>query len=77
MTDPETLDCLVIGGGPAGLTASIYLARYRRSFEVIDAGYSSAELIPMSHNHAGFPDGIRGPDLSEPVRERVEWPGSR
>lgn len=57
------LDCLVIGAGPAGLTAAIYLARFRRRFRVIDGGASRAALIPISHNHAGFPDGIAGPAL--------------
>lgn len=57
------LDCLVIGAGPAGLTAAIYLARFRRRFCVIDGGASRAALVPRSHNHAGFPDGITGPEL--------------
>lgn len=57
------LDCLVIGGGPAGLTAAIYLARFRRNFIVVDARCSRAAWIPKSHNHAGFPDGISGQDL--------------
>lgn len=43
-TDP--LDCLVVCAGPAGLTAAIYLARYRLSVEIIDAGKSRAALIP-------------------------------
>lgn len=59
----ETLDCVVIGGGPAGLTAAIYLGRFLRRFVVVDAGDSRAALIPRSHNHAGFPDGITGPEL--------------
>lgn len=56
----EPLDCLVIGAGPAGLTAAIYLARYRRRFTVLDGGSSRASLIPTSHNLAGFPEGIQG-----------------
>lgn len=62
MTDAP-LDCLIIGAGPAGLTAAIYLARFRRRFRVIDGGGSRARLIPTSHNHAGFPEGIAGPEL--------------
>lgn len=57
------LECLVIGGGPAGLTAAIYLGRFRRRFLVVDAGCSRASWIPKSHNHAGFPDGIGGSEL--------------
>ena len=59
----RAFDCLVVGGGPAGLTAAIYLARYRRRFLVVDAGESRCSLIPTSHNHAGFPDGINGLEL--------------
>lgn len=59
----KPLDSLVIGAGPAGLTAAIYLARFRRRFRVIDGGASRARLIPISHNHAGFPHGIAGPKL--------------
>ncbi|MBY0430811.1 MAG: NAD(P)/FAD-dependent oxidoreductase, partial [Rhodospirillales bacterium] len=65
------LDCLIIGGGPAGLTAAIYLARYRRTFVVVDAGFSRADLIPTSHNHAGFPDGIRGGELLTRMRAQA------
>jgi thioredoxin reductase (NADPH) len=57
---PENVDCLIIGGGPAGLTAAIYLARYRRRVAVFDAGESRAALIPESHNYPGFPGGISG-----------------
>ena len=56
------LDCLIIGGGPAGLTAAIYLARYQRHAVVIDGGNSRAALIPESHNYPGFA-GIAGEEL--------------
>jgi thioredoxin reductase (NADPH) len=66
------MDCLVIGGGPAGLTAAIYLARFRRRFRVLDAGASRAAWIPVSHNHAGYPEGIAGKELLGRMRAQAE-----
>ena len=66
----DILDCLIIGGGPAGLTAALYLARYRRRFLIIDAGDSRAAQIPQSHNHPGFA-GISGPALLEKLRTQA------
>jgi thioredoxin reductase (NADPH) len=68
----DPLDCLIIGGGPAGLTAAIYLARFRRRFLLVDAGNSRAAKIPMSRNHAGFPDGIVGRDLLALMRTQAD-----
>jgi len=65
------VDCLVIGAGPAGLTAAIYLGRYRRRVVLVDSGASRATLIPLSHNFAGFPRGIGGTDLLTRLREQV------
>jgi len=70
------LDCLIVGGGPAGLTAAIYLARFCRTSRVIDAGKSRAAWIPRSHNHAGFPDGIAGPELLARMRAQAERYGA-
>jgi thioredoxin reductase (NADPH) len=64
------LDCLIVGGGPAGLTAAVYLARYRRAALVIDEGASRAALIPASHNYPGF-KGIAGADLLARLREQA------
>jgi len=75
MMSPNALDCLVIGAGPAGLTAAIYLARYRCRFLVIDAGASRASLIPLSHNVPGFPDGIGGTDLLRRLRDQARCYG--
>lgn len=62
-SEQDYLDCLVIGGGPAGLTSAIYLARYRRNVMVIDSGESRAALIPETHNYPGFAAGVSGKKL--------------
>lgn len=66
------LDCIIIGGGIAGMTAAIYLARFRRRLVVIDAGESRAQWIPRSNNHPAFPNGIRGEELLERMRAQME-----
>lgn len=59
----EDYDCLIIGGGPAGLTAAIYLARFHLSVLLVDGGRSRAAMIPVTHNHPGFSGGIAGSEL--------------
>ena len=67
----KVLDCVVVGAGPGGLTAAIYLARYLRDVLVIDDGRSRALWIPRSHNCPGYPDGIPGPELLERLRRQA------
>ncbi len=64
-------ECLIIGGGPAGLVAAVYLARYCRRTLLIDAGDSRAAWIPATHNLPGFPDGISGVELLERLRQQA------
>lgn len=71
------VDCLVIGAGPAGLTAAIYLARFRRRIAVVDSGNSRATYIPRTRNYPGFPDGISGPELLERLRSQAERYGAK
>ena len=66
------LDAIVIGAGPAGLTAAIYLGRFRRNFMVFDVGDSRASWIPTSHNHPGFPDGVGGLELLARMKAQAE-----
>lgn len=71
MRRDRIVDCCIIGGGPAGLTAAIFLARFRRTAVVFDAGDSRASWIPRSHNHPAFPDGINGEDLLARLRTQL------
>ena len=69
--DEPILDCLIVGGGPAGLTAAIYLARFHLDILVVDGGKSRAAWIPCTRNHAGYPDGIEGKELLSRMRDQA------
>ena len=69
------LDCLVVGAGPAGLTAATYLARFRRHILLADAGASRARWIPASHNCPGFPFGVAGNELLARFRLQADTYG--
>jgi len=73
----QPLDCLIIGGGPAGLTAAIYCARFLLTTLVIDAGGGRARMIPRTHNHAGFPGGIAGTELVKRIASQAIENGAR
>jgi len=77
MARPESgqLDALIVGGGPAGLTCAIYLARYRRHVVVVDSRESRAALIPATHNYPGFADGVAGSKLLEALVLQAETYG--
>ena len=75
MPEPLAVDCLIVGAGPAGLTAATYLARFRRHIALVDAGASRARWIPTSHNCPGFPLGVSGPGLLQRLREQAETHG--
>ena len=69
VNDPEVL---IIGAGPAGLTAATYLGRFRRRTLVVDGGAPRACWIPLSHNMPGFPAGVTGADILKRMREQAE-----
>ncbi|ABB74819.1 NAD(P)/FAD-dependent oxidoreductase [Nitrosospira multiformis] len=68
MKSTGVVDCLIIGAGPGGLTAAIYLARFRRHITIVDSGFSRAALIPTTHNCPGFPMGISGNEFLDRLR---------
>ena len=67
----DPFDCLIVGGGPAGLTAALYLARFHRRAVVVDKGEGRLRMIPRTHNLAGYPQGIRGVDLLDEMRDQA------
>lgn len=71
------VECAIVGAGPAGLTAALYLARYRRRIAVFDTRMSRATLIPRSHNCPGFPDGIPGDQLLQRLTRQGDRYGVR
>lgn len=63
----ESYDLVIVGGGPAGITASIYAAREGINSVVIDAGGlgGNAAVTERIDNYPGFPEGIGGRDLMD------------
>lgn len=70
-TRNDEVDCVVIGGGPAGLKAAVYLARFHPAVTVFHDSSSRAHSIPLSHNQAPFPGGISGMDLLRRMQDQA------
>ncbi|WP_110932974.1 NAD(P)/FAD-dependent oxidoreductase [Paenibacillus bouchesdurhonensis] len=71
-------DCIIIGGGIAGLQAAIQLGRYSAyDVLVIDDGVGRSTLCRKYHNILGWPQGISGEELRRRGREQAESVGIR
>src|SRR4051812_18099627 len=74
-SETQSIDAVIVGGGPGGLTAAVYLARYRRGVLVVDSSESRAALIPETHNYPGFADGIAGSALLDALAQQARTYG--
>jgi thioredoxin reductase (NADPH) len=68
---------IIVGGGLAGLSAAVYLARAKRELLVLDSGKSMARWEPKVENYLGFPAGISGRGLLERARRQACRYGAR
>jgi thioredoxin reductase (NADPH) len=74
----DRYDAVIVGGGPAGLSAAIYLARARRSVALFEAEKPGrSDWSQLNQNYLGFPDGISIVDLCARGRAQAERFGVR
>ena len=70
---PEVFDVAIVGGGPSGLTAAMYLARDSRSTLVLERNMAGGQiaLTDLVENYPGFPEGVTGFDLSDRLKAQA------
>jgi thioredoxin reductase (NADPH) len=72
-TADKPFDAVIVGGGPSGLTAALYLSRARRSVVVVERNMAGGQmaLTDLIENYPGFPDGIGGFELSDRLKAQA------
>lgn len=72
----ERFATIVVGAGPAGLTAAIYLARFNRRCLVLHASDSRASYAPQMLNTPGYPEGVSGAEFLARLRQQAGRAGA-